>query len=233
MVKTNEDIMTPGLLDVARPDAARAVTLVLPGGKANSFDVMRGDGLATARMKPFAKRLAKIDGMGVFVARYRYQGWNEGVASPLADARWALEQIQAQYPGSPVVLVGHSMGARVALRCAAQESVAGVVALAPWLPAGEPVSHLSGRTVVMAHGNLDFVTSAAGSLAFARRARAEGAAIGRGKVIGDLHAMLFRAHLWNRLVTGGARLALDLDGVPKVVKKVMDEGWSGNLNASI
>jgi len=36
-------------------------------------------------------------------------------------------------------LVGHSMGGRTALRCAADQAVVGVCALAPWIEPGEPV----------------------------------------------------------------------------------------------
>ena len=42
----------------------------------------------------------------------------------------------------PVVLLGHSMGARTAVAVADDPNVPGVVALAPWFPPGEPVEPL-------------------------------------------------------------------------------------------
>lgn len=54
----------------------------------------------------------------VRLLRYRYRGWNRAEASPVSDAIWALAQIRVERPGLPIVLVGHSMGGRAALRVA-------------------------------------------------------------------------------------------------------------------
>src|SRR3569833_1926732 len=75
--------------------------------------------LAYLRMVPFARarhRAGRKDGGEVRLLRNRRYGWNAPAMDPLDDARGALERIRADHPGLPVVLVGHSMGARVALR---------------------------------------------------------------------------------------------------------------------
>jgi len=99
------------------------------------------------------------------------------------------------------------MGGRTALRVAGDASVLGVAALAPWLPDGEPVEQLVGREVLIAHGNLDRVTSPRASREFADRARPVAKHVDYVTVWGDAHAMLLRAPMWHRLAT---RFALRL-----------------------
>ncbi|HWA66697.1 MAG TPA: alpha/beta fold hydrolase [Mycobacteriales bacterium] len=186
------------------PDTVKAVALVLPGGKADSYDAAVPSQLTAVRMRPFARHLSRAGvgrGLAVSMLRYRYRGWNGVEASPTVDARWALETIRERHGGIPVVLVGHSMGGRTSLRVADDPSVVGVVALAPWLPGDEPVAHLGGVRALIAHGNLDFVTSPRASRRFARRARSVGADINYKVVHGDSHAMLLRPHRWHSLTT--------------------------------
>jgi alpha-beta hydrolase superfamily lysophospholipase len=108
-------------------------------------------------------RVGRDSGLAALQLRYRVRGYNEG--DPVADLEWALSEIARRHGNVPVCMVGHSMGARSVLRCAGHESVRAVVALAPWLPPGEPTAQLAGRTVVMAHGTRDRTTSPARSLA--------------------------------------------------------------------
>ncbi|MEU4106607.1 alpha/beta hydrolase, partial [Streptomyces tanashiensis] len=92
----------------------------------------------------------------------------------------------------------HSMGGRAALRVAGDPAVRGVVALAPWCPADEPVDHLGGRRLYLLHDETDRVTSARQSWEFVRRAREAGAdAAGIPMPTGG-HAMLRGADLWHR-----------------------------------
>jgi dienelactone hydrolase len=98
------------------------------------------------------------------------------------------------------------MGARTALWVAGDEQVTGVVALAPWCEAGDPVAQLAGRDVLIAHGARDRITSPAASLAYARRAVEAGARVRRVEVEGETHAMLRRPRVWDRLVTDFVRL---------------------------
>ena len=109
----------------------------------------------------------------------------------------------------PVVLVGHSMGARAALRAAGHPSVAAVAGLAPWLPPGEPVDQLAGRRVPLVHGTADFVTSAPETWAYADRARPL-TTVAEVVVRGGEHAMIRRASLWHALAATFACVSLGL-----------------------
>jgi alpha-beta hydrolase superfamily lysophospholipase len=109
----------------------------------------------------------------------------------------------------PVVLVGHSMGARAAVRAAGHPAVSAVAGLAPWLPLGEPASQLAGRRVLLAHGTADSITSPMETWAFLERARAitEVAAV---EVRDGDHPMLRRARLWHAIAAEFSRAALAL-----------------------
>jgi pimeloyl-ACP methyl ester carboxylesterase len=82
-----------------------------------------------------------------------------------------LDELRGRLGRVPVVLVGHSMGARAALRVAGHPLVSAIAGLAPWLPPGEPVDQLAGRRVLLAHGSADTVTSPSETWAYADRAR--------------------------------------------------------------
>ena len=184
--------------------ATHAVAVVLPGGRADSFEPSESRHLSGVRMRPIVRalhRAGRDHGLSVWQVRYRYRGWNGTEMSPVADAQWALADVRARHGSVPVVLVGHSMGGRTALRIAGDESVVGVAALAPWLPDGEPVDQLADRLVLIAHGTLDRVTSPRASKRYAERARAVAARVDYVAVRGDAHAMLARARSWHRLAT--------------------------------
>jgi hypothetical protein len=85
-----------------------------------------------------------------------------------------------------------------------------VLALAPWLPPGEPTVQLAGRTVVIAHGTRDHTTSPARSLAYALAAREVCDRLCRFEVAGSRHAMLARGRTWQRLVRRAVPAALEL-----------------------
>jgi dienelactone hydrolase len=182
---------------------AEAVVLVLHGGRELSTDPVRARQLAVLRMAPFARRIARRGGGRVAVARLRYasRGWNAtlGSPAPVGDADWALRQLTERFPGLPIGLIGHSMGGRTALRVGGHPQVRGIAALAPWLPAREPVDQLAGRRVLLMHGSADRMTSPAGTEAFAGRLEAAGAAVSLVSVNGEGHAMLHRAQLWHEL----------------------------------
>jgi alpha-beta hydrolase superfamily lysophospholipase len=179
------------------------VVLMLHGGTANSLDPVDDRSASWRRsrwmMGQIADRLHEA-GVGVWLLRYQQRGWNAGVASPpspVPDARWALDEVRRELGELPVVLLGHSMGARTAVAVADDPLVQGVVALAPWLPADEPVAPLAGKHLAAAHGRSDKITSARQTRAFVRRAEtvassAEFTDMGRAG-----HYMFRRVARWN------------------------------------
>jgi dienelactone hydrolase len=199
-----------------RDEDLDGVVLLLHGGMAASHEPVRPGNLAAWRMTRFvpafrtrARRADAQPRVAVALLRDRVRGWNaeeaDAVPDPVADALWALEEIGQRFGPVPVVLVGHSMGGRAALRAAGHTSVRAVAALAPWLPSGEPLAQLAGRDVLIAHGSRDRVTSPDASLAYARDAAAVAKSIQLQEFPGG-HAMLRGAGAWHRLVR---RFALD------------------------
>ncbi|WP_425394076.1 alpha/beta hydrolase [Actinokineospora inagensis] len=183
----------------------RGVALVLHGGREVSEARVGAFQLAYLRMVPFAKDIARRGadhGITAWLLRNRFRGWNEPRQDPVDDARWALDEVRRVHGDVPVVLVGHSMGGRVALRVADDPSVVAVCALAPWTPRDEPVEQLADREVLIAHGALDRMTDPRLSFDFARRAKIVTDRVARFDVRGERHAMLRRADQWTRLVTG-------------------------------
>jgi len=195
----------PGIL-VAEPGGAevRTVVLMLPGGQSRSAMRSRRWQLAQLRMIPFARVAARATprghGVAVWRLQYRLRGWNAPRLDPVRDAEWALAEVQRRHPGARVILVGHSMGGRVVLRCADDPSVIGVCALAPWVEPGEPVDQLAALSVVIAHGDRDRITDPRESAIFTERAAAAGALIRFQVMPGDGHAMVRHAARWNTVV---------------------------------
>jgi dienelactone hydrolase len=161
-------------------------------------------------MVPLAAAIRRaFPGGSVVVSRLRFrvQGWNGAQASPVGDLSEHLDDLRGQFGPVPVVLVGHSMGARAALRAAGHPSVAAVAGLAPWLPPGEPVDQLASRSILLVHGTADLVTSAAETWAYADRARAV-AAVKEVEIRGGDHPMVRRAALWHALAVTFAGVSL-------------------------
>jgi dienelactone hydrolase len=191
----------PALLTLAPRGAVRAVALFAHGGRSKS--VQPGSRLQgpAVRMYPFllgVHREGRGHGIAACQLRYRVRGYNEG--DPVQDVEWALAEIARRHGEVPVCLVGHSMGARCALRAAGTGNVRAVAALAPWLPADEPVQQLAGRSVVIAHGRRDRVTDPAGSLEYALRAQPLAEHLCRFEIERSGHALLERFWVWQRLV---------------------------------
>jgi pimeloyl-ACP methyl ester carboxylesterase len=185
-------------LDVAHP---RAVVLMLHGGKEQSTTPV-GDGSLSRRrslamMRTLAPALGARD-VSVWLTTYRVRGWNGGTG-PVADARWALDEVRRELGDVPVCLLGHSMGARTAVHVADDPSVVGVVGLAPWWPADESVEALRGKRLVGAHGRRDKITSPRASRVFLERA----AEVARSATMHDMgpvgHYLLRRVDVWNDL----------------------------------
>ncbi len=186
----------------------RGVVLALHGGVEHSTHTVGVRSGSWRRATVLARAITPslvAAGVAVQGLRYSVRGWNAELAdpSPLADARWALEQVRAEHPGVPVVLLGHSMGARVALHVAADPAVTGIVGLAPWWPADDPVDPLAGRHVVAAHGDHDKVTNARHTRKLLDRAEPVAASTSYVDM-GDLgHYMLTGVRRWNRVARDG------------------------------
>ena len=194
----------------------------------------RGHGRVSRFSPPFlrteviaraAHRQLADAGVSVWSLRFCRSGWNGAEASPVPDARWALAEIARRTrvgkgPGVPVVLVGHSMGGRTALRVADDAAVRGLVLLAPWLPPGEPMAELAGRDLVIAHGTRDRTTEPAASRRYAEQAEGIARRVTHIDVPGEGHALLRRPATWNRIVVEsvleilGAPDAPDAPGAP-------------------
>jgi predicted esterase len=178
-----------------------AVVLVLHGGTRDSFEPVPRRNLAGLRMWPLAATIRRLGrrGLAVVPVRYGVRGWNGAAMSPVADARAALAAARERHGDVPIVLVGHSMGARTAIHVAGDPGVVGVVGMAPWTPNEEPTEQTAGRRVLLLQGDHDTVTPPNDSLDFARRAADAGAEVARVVVRGDGHAMLRRWPTWHRL----------------------------------
>jgi dienelactone hydrolase len=185
------------------------------------------------RMIPVAAAIRDaVGGSGAEVrrARFRLRGWNGADAAPVADLTGLLDQIAAGGGRLPVVLVGHSMGGRAALRAAGHPLVSAVAGLAPWLPPGEPVSQLAGRRVLLVHASTDRTCSPADTWAFAERARAAGQVAAIEVRHGD-HSMLRRARFWHAIAAEFARLALGQAASPGPVADAFARAAAGQPRA--
>jgi pimeloyl-ACP methyl ester carboxylesterase len=204
------------------PGRVRMVVIILPGGQAVSRERFRANHGAHLRMLPFRWNLRRsLDGSAVAVwqLKYRYRGWNEPDQDPVHDISWALGQARRKYPGAAVVLVGHSMGGRAALRAAGDPSVIAVCALAPWIEPGEPIFQLLGRAVLILHGDQDEVTDPRASFDLATRARELGVAVRWVSVPGDGHSMLRKAGQWTSLTSNFVRTIVDAYGTRSITRQ--------------
>jgi pimeloyl-ACP methyl ester carboxylesterase len=193
----------PALTKYDAPGRPRAVILMLHGGKDRSGRVVTGRSPSWRRSLVMQRSIAcraQDNGISTWLLRYGITGWNEPAApSPVPDARWALAQIDV-----PAVLLGHSMGARVAVRVADDPNAVGVVALAAWLPPGEPVEALRGKALVAAHGRADRITSYPATSLYVDRARrvASSAELVDMGAVG--HYLLRHPRAWNDVAVTSA-----------------------------
>jgi dienelactone hydrolase len=205
---------------------ASAAIITLHGGSELSRRAARPWQLAALRMHPVLRAAAVAAPRDALLGRvrYRHRGWNDG--DPADDALRALDELQRLVGDVPVILVGHSMGGRAALRCASHPLVRGVLALAPWCPPQDSARHLDGARLVVLHGGQDRVTPPAESADYVRRAREAGAEAGMVVVGGGDHAMLRRVGDWHRATTEivGRMLQVDADAEGLMAQACAAEG---------
>ncbi|GHG66333.1 alpha/beta hydrolase [Streptomyces griseocarneus] len=181
---------------VGAGSAVHGVALLLPGGSPAG---LRRPPLRTlVAQRPLVQRLTRAgeaQGLVVHLVRYRHRGWNGSAAHPVADARWAADEVTRRYGDVPVCLIGTGMGARAALRAAGHPAVTTVLAIAPWLPEPEavldpdPVRQLAGRRVLIVHGTNDERTDPDLSYRLAERAKKVNRDICRFEVHSDGHTL--------------------------------------------
>ena len=105
----------------ATSGSTTGIVLVAHGGQASSTEPTSALQPAVLRMIPVGAAIRHaLRGSGAVVQRprFRVRGWNGAQASPVGDLNQALDAIAAEFGPVPVVLVGHSMGARAAVRAA-------------------------------------------------------------------------------------------------------------------
>lgn len=190
-------------------EPAVAAVLVLHGGSPDSVVPTQWRNLAIVRLWPVARAIARhVPGVIVHRLRFSVRGWNGNGASAIADARWALEQLRRLHPGLPIVVVGHSMGGRVAAQVGADPDVAGLVLLAPWVPSGDPADQLAGVPVDIVQGGRDRSIPLATTQPWISHAENAPATISRTVLPWGEHTMLLRFWVWHRLAAAGVRTVL-------------------------
>jgi pimeloyl-ACP methyl ester carboxylesterase len=223
------DMAAAGVTGPGGPAAVRAVVIVIHGGQSASLRPTSPAQPAVLRMIPVSRAIRHMvgaSGVAVIRPRLRLRGWNGAQASPVGDVAELLEAVPRRFGPVPVVLVGHSLGARAALRAAGHPSVIAAAGLAPWLPAGEPTAQLAGRRLLLVHGTADTTTSPAMTWQYARDA-SDFATVGAVAVDGGDHAMLRRARLWHRLAAEFTSLALGVPGRDRALRQVVAAAQPG------
>lgn len=177
--------------------------LVLPGGRVRSTQASRGWQLANLRMVFLARALRRRLGPDVEVlrVRYRLRGWNGPRRDALRDATEVLERVRSWCSPESLVLVGHSMGGRVAAYLAARGDVGAVVALAPWWQGDKADLIPVGTRLLVVHGTADTRTDPRDSRAQTLRARRRGVDAQWVGIDGVGHHMVRRWPEWHRLTT--------------------------------
>ena len=188
----------PQLWFSGRSRDVRSVVIVLPGGRERGMGRVRRWNLVVLRMRPFVRAIGRVaPNSAIVLVGYRHRGWNR--ADPVEDVAVAARVIEDRFGKLPIVLVGHSMGGRKALRSAGLARVIGVIGLAPWIPDGEPHEQLADRRVLMLHGANDRTTSPKGTARFAVRVAAVAREVVSLRLTGTGHTMVRRAPTWHRL----------------------------------
>jgi alpha-beta hydrolase superfamily lysophospholipase len=183
------------------PQHPEGVVLVLHGGAQASRMPVAWWRMAVLRMAPFASTIVRRagDDLAVLRLKNRVRGWNGSRQDPVHDARWALDRIRRTLPGLPVVVVGHSMGGRVALQLSGEPDVVGVAALAPWVES-DVRQPPPGVAVLLVHGSRDRITDPRRTDVLARRYAGSGVDLRYVQVEGGTHPMLKDAVLWHDTV---------------------------------
>lgn len=190
-------------------DAGQPIVLLLHGGDGDPNSAR-----VPALWPPYLRMIGFVPtlrrraaGPTCYLLRNARKGWNDGGAGPVADAAWAIGLLRSRHSTSRIAVLAHSMGGRVAVRVISEPGVAGVVGLAPWLPAQEPVPDLTDRRAVLIHGADDTTIYVADTVAWAAKANRAATDVPVQAVtiphVG--HAMMRRFGLWNAIAADGVQ----------------------------
>jgi dienelactone hydrolase len=189
------------ITSVTSNDAFTGGVLVLPGGRPRSDARSRPWQLANLRVRLLARSLQANLGRHVDVrlVQYRVRGWNPDRLDALRDAQHALDELRSRFEPSDIVVVGHSMGARVAVHLAAGGDVGAVAALAPWWPDDDAKLVPPNRRLLTMHGTADTWTDPVAAQAQTARALARGVDARWVSVERGGHFLLRDYRRWHRV----------------------------------
>ena len=185
--------------------------MLLHGGRPTSEQPVNGRSASWWLIRRLQREIAQVaatQDVATYAVRYRQRGWNGGHA-PQQDARAAIDLVRREVGDVPVVLIGHSMGARVAVHVADEEQVVGVVGLAPWFTEDTPVHRLTGRHLVAGHGRRDRITSYQVTQAVVGRAAAHAISTRFVDMGPRGHYLLRGWRAWRELAADSALALLD------------------------
>ena len=160
--------------------------------------------MANVRMAFVAAALRRRLGRDVKVVRvqYRLRGWNGPQRDPVRDAEKVLGRIRQRFANlETVVLVGHSMGGRVAAQLSAEGDIDAVVALAPWWDGAKGDLIPVGTRLLVLHGTADSRTDPRLSRAQTLRAQQRGLDAQWVGIEGVGHHLVRRWTEWHRRTT--------------------------------
>lgn len=186
---------------LSAPTSAAGAVLVFHGGASLDTRPVHWYDHAVLRLLPVARAASRGNRRRLAVALLKNDvfGWNAHSASPMADARLAVDAVASRYPGMPIGLVGHSMGGRVAHQLLPDRRVTSVLGLAPWIEPTDPLDLGPEQRLLFIHGDRDTITDPRRS--DARALAAEGGHASVLTVRGGDHPMLRRVGVWHQAVS--------------------------------